>query len=144
MSTDPARRLLQLGILLFLLGLLTGFAIPVLANPRMGLSSHLEGVLNGMFLMGLGLLWPRLRLGRTGQAVAFWLVVYGTFANWAATLLSAAWAAGGAMPIAGGGRAGTVLQESVVMALLLSLSFAMIAACGVVLWGLRGGVDPAD
>ena len=39
--------LLQLGILLFLIGLLTGFVIPKLANPRMGLASHLEGVLNG-------------------------------------------------------------------------------------------------
>lgn len=49
------RRLLQAGILLFLLGLLTGFLVPFTANPRMGLSSHLEGVMNGMFLVGLGL-----------------------------------------------------------------------------------------
>lgn len=142
MSTDRGRRLLQLGVLLFLLGLLTGFAVPALANPRMGLSSHLEGVLNGMFLIGLGLLWPRLRLGPTGRATAFWLVLYGTFANWAATLLSAVWGAGGSMPIAGGGQTGTPVQETVVLALLLSLSIAMIAVCGIVLWGLRGAVDP--
>jgi hypothetical protein len=35
------------GLLLFLLGLLVGLAAPVLANPRMGVSSHIEGVLNG-------------------------------------------------------------------------------------------------
>lgn len=51
-------RLVQLGILLSLLGLLTGLVIPQLANLRMGLASHLEGILNGIFLVILGLLWP--------------------------------------------------------------------------------------
>lgn len=47
--------LFKLGLILFLMGLLTGLAVPVLKNSRMGLSSHLEGVLNGMFLALLGL-----------------------------------------------------------------------------------------
>ena len=63
--TPYGDRLLRLGVLLFLLGLLTGFAIPALANPRMGLTSHLEGLMNGMFL-SLGLLWPRLALSPVG------------------------------------------------------------------------------
>lgn len=42
--------LFTLGLVLFLLGLFTGFAVPALKNPRMALSSHLEAVLNGMFL----------------------------------------------------------------------------------------------
>jgi hydroxylaminobenzene mutase len=141
MTTRRAHRLLQLGVLLFLFGLLTGFAIPALANPRMGLSSHLEGVLNGMFLLALGLIWPRLRLGRAASALTFWLAVYGTFANWAATLLAAAWGAGRAMPIAAGAHQGTATQEAVVMGLLFSLSLAVIAVCGLVLWGLRGGPE---
>ena len=60
--TPYGDRLLRLGVLLFLLGLLTGFAIPALTNPRMGLTSHLEALMNGMFLVLLGLLWPRLAL----------------------------------------------------------------------------------
>lgn len=54
--------LFELGLALFLLGLLTGLAIPAMKNPRMGLSSHLEAVLNGMFLVLLGLLWPHVEL----------------------------------------------------------------------------------
>jgi hydroxylaminobenzene mutase len=54
--------LLQLGIILFLIGLLTGFVIPKLVNSRMGLASHLEGVLNGIFLVAVGLPWQRLNL----------------------------------------------------------------------------------
>ena len=55
-----AQRLLQLGIALFLLGLITGLAVPSLANPRMALASQIEGVMNGTFLLVLfGLRMPR-------------------------------------------------------------------------------------
>lgn len=131
-----AHRLLQLGIVLFLLGLLVGLAAPVMANPRMGLSSHLEGVMNGLFLVALGLVWPRLALSSTLQQVTFWLAVYGTFANLAATLLAALTGAGAMMPIAGG-RAGDATPEAVISGLLVSLALADIAVCLLVLAGLR-------
>jgi len=140
MKAQTGHRLVQLGFLLFLVGLLTGFAIPMMANPRMGLSSHLEGVMNGMFLIGLGLVWPRLKLGRRTRSATFWITLYGTFANWAATFLAAVWGAGAAMPIAAGSHQGSPVQEVVITGLLFSLSFAMVIVCGVVLWGLRGGV----
>ena len=60
------------GILLFLLGLLTGFLVPALANPRMGVSAHLEGVMNGSFLVILGLIWGDLRWSSKMAVAAFW------------------------------------------------------------------------
>ena len=62
MSAQPnaahfTHRLLQAGFVLFLLGLLTGFIIPAAQIPRMALSSHLEGIMNGSFLFALGLCW---------------------------------------------------------------------------------------
>jgi (hydroxyamino)benzene mutase len=51
-----------LGLVLFPLGLLPVLAVPALKIPRMALSSHLEGVLNGMFLVLLGLLWLHIDL----------------------------------------------------------------------------------
>ena len=101
------KHLLQLGILLFLLGLLTGLAVPKLKYPRMALASHLEAVMNGMFLVILGLIWPRIELSDSWLAVTFWLVVYAAYANWLATLLAATWGAGRLMPIAAGGHEGT-------------------------------------
>lgn len=131
-------RLLQLGMLLFLAGLLTGFVIPALANPRMGLASHLEGVINGMLLVLLGLLWPRLRLGAAARTATFSLALFGTFVNWATTLLAAAWGAGGPMmPIAAPGRIGPDWQETVISVLLATLSLAIVAATLLVLYGLR-------
>ena len=48
---DSKRRLIWHGMFLFLLGLLTGFAEQKFINPRMGLAAHLEGVMNGTFLV---------------------------------------------------------------------------------------------
>lgn len=128
--------LIQFGILLFLLGLLTGLAGPRLKNPRMGLASHLEGVTNGMFLIILGLIWPRLGLSHAWLAVTFWLVVYTAFANWVATLLAAAWGAGALMPIAAGTHQAAPGRERVVGFLLVSLALCVIAACALILVGL--------
>lgn len=138
-SDGLEQRLLQLGFLLLLLGLLTGFAIPLLSSPRMGLSSHLQGVLNGVLLILLGLVWSRLRLSQGARRLTFGLAIYGTFANWLATLLAAIWNAGTMIPIASGGAQSGPLQEAVISFLLLSLSFAMVALCGLLLWGLRHG-----
>jgi (hydroxyamino)benzene mutase len=144
LDTTLGHRLLQLGILLFFIGLLTGFAVPVFTNPRMGLSSHLEGVMNGIFLVLLGLVWPKLRLSRIALTIVFWLAIYGTFANWTATLLAAFLGAGASMPIAAIGHQGSPMQEAIIDFLLFSLSLAMVAVCILVLWGLRVGAKEKD
>ncbi|MGD9902985.1 MAG: hydrogenase [Vicinamibacterales bacterium] len=128
---------MQAGVGLFLAGLLVGFAVPAFANPRMGLASHLEGVMNGLFLVALGLLWPRLVLPPRLLAATFWLAIYGTVANLLATLLAAAWGAGRMMPIAAQGLLGTPWQERLIAGLLVSLSIAMVVVCLLVLAGLR-------
>jgi hypothetical protein len=48
------RRLMWHGMFLFLLGLVTGLVEQRFANVRMGLSAHLEGVMNGILLLALG------------------------------------------------------------------------------------------
>ncbi|WP_431955439.1 hydrogenase [Nocardia lijiangensis] len=129
--------LIRLGILLFLLGLLTGLAAPKLKNPRMGLSSHLEGAMNGMFLVIVGLIWSRLELSHAWLIVTFWLVVYAAYANWLATLLAAVWGAGAPMmPIAAADRTGSASQERVIGTLLISLAVSIIAGCVLILVGL--------
>jgi (hydroxyamino)benzene mutase len=132
------RQLLRFGVVLFLLGLLTGLAVPATANPRMALASHVEGLMNGMFLLLLGLLWPKLVLSPRALTLAFWFMVYGAYANWFATILAAILPAGAAlMPLAGQGHSGSAAEEAVVKVLLVSLSILMIAGCGIVLVGLR-------
>src|SRR5881392_1230411 len=101
--TRQARHLLQLGLALFLLALLVGIAVPHFAAPRLALSVHLLGVLQGTFLVAASGVWSRLSLGRTLSWLAFWLLVYGCVAAWLGNLLGAYWGAGNALlPIAAG------------------------------------------
>lgn len=130
-------RLLWHGVFLFLVGLLTGFAVPLLTNPRMGLSAHLEGVVNGLFLLVLGLIWERLILSARPRLFLFWLAIYGAYANWFTTILAAILGTSRRTPIAGVGFKGQAWQENLIDVGLISLAFAMVAACVIALWGLR-------
>jgi hydroxylaminobenzene mutase len=93
--------------------------------------------MNGLFLVVLGLVWPHLALREKASTTLFWFALYGTFANWAATLLAAFWGAGRSMPLAAGALRGSAAQELIIDALLLSLALAMVGVCVITLWGLR-------
>jgi hydroxylaminobenzene mutase len=148
-NTEPSaspiqRRLLILGAALFLLGLLTGLIPGAVANPRMGLASHLEGVMNGTFLIALGAAWGHVRLGPRAEQIAFWSLAFGTTANWLTTLLAAVWGTGRMTPIAAPGLKGLPWQEAVVSAGLIALSVAMLVGTTLVLFGFLAGGRARD
>jgi hydroxylaminobenzene mutase len=133
-------RLLQVGATLFLLALFVGIAIPAFAVPRLGLSTHLLGITQGIFLLVLGLVWPRLALAPGKARVGHGLAVYGCLAPWTANLLAAVWGAGSSMlPMAAGGARGSELQEGLIRVLLISGALALISTMVLVVWGLRRG-----
>lgn len=132
-------RLIRLGVVLILLGLATGLAAGMFANPRMGLSSHIEGVMNGILLIALGAVWENVRLGPKAERAAFWSLAYGTSVNWLTTLLAAIWGAGSMMPIAAAGRSAAPWQEAIVTAGLLSLTAGMFLGLGLVAYGVLRG-----
>lgn len=133
------QRLIQAGILLFLLALLVGLLVPRFAVPRLGLATHLLGVMQGIFLMVGGLLWPRLALTPLWSRVGPWLAVYGCFAAWTANLLAGVWGAGNTMlPLAAGTARGSGLQETLIAVALRSAALALITTAITILWGLRG------
>ena len=130
-------KLIYLGVILFLIGLIIGLIVPVFANPRMGVSSHIEGVLNGMFLIVLGLIWHKVDLSNKWLKITFWLAVYGTFANCFGILIAAIFNAGKMLGIAANGQEGKPIVEGIVTFSLLSLSVAMLVVCMTILIGLR-------
>jgi hydroxylaminobenzene mutase len=126
-----------LGMFLFLLGLITGILETQFANPRMGLAAHLEGVMNGIFLIGLGAIWTQVKLSPVLKRSAYWSVLYGTYANWGVTALAAIFGAGALSPITAPGRSAQRWQETLITLGFVSVSLAIIAASILVLWGLR-------
>ena len=131
------RRLMRNGIFLFLLGLLTGLLELRFTNVRMGLSAHLEGVMNGIFLIALGAIWTEVRLAPLVKATTYWITLYGTYVNWFTTTLAAVFGTAADSPISSAGHSGQPWQETLVGAGFLSVSVAMIASSVLVLWGLR-------
>jgi hydroxylaminobenzene mutase len=138
-ADEVRRRLIWHGLLLFLLALLVGLVVPLLTNPRMGLSAHLIGLMGGMFLMLLGLIWREHSLGPRAASVAFWSALYGSYVNLVATLLAAYWGTGWLTPIAAAGYLARPWQEFLVGFGLITLSIAMVMSCALLLWGMRRG-----
>jgi hydroxylaminobenzene mutase len=135
---DSKRRLIWHGMFLFLLGLLTGMVEQSFANPRMGLAAHLEGVMNGTFVIALGAVWNEVRLPGRWKIAAYWGMLYGTYANWAVTTLAAVFGAIAMSPITAAGReAATAWKESLITIGFTSVGIVMIASVILVLFGLR-------
>jgi (hydroxyamino)benzene mutase len=139
---SPNRRLMWHGMCLFLLGLLTGFAEQHFTNVRMGLAAHLEGVMNGTFLIALGAIWTEVRLSPLTKAITYWTVLYGTYANWLVTTLAAVFGTGALSPITAAGRSGQPWQESFVTVAFLSVGIAIVTSSVLVLRGLRAKALP--
>lgn len=130
--------LLRVGVALIFLAALLGLAVPQFAVPRLALSAHLVAILQGMFLVVMGFLWPHLSLGPRSSTWAFWLLVYQGIAAPLANVLGAAWGAGNSiLPIAAGIARGSMSQEAVINACLRSAGAALIVSLVLVLWGLR-------
>jgi (hydroxyamino)benzene mutase len=136
-----SRRLMWHGFFLFLLGLITGFAEAHVANVRMGLAAHLEGVMNGIFLIAVGAIWHHVKLAPRAKTTAFWLTLYGAYLNWVFTLLAAILGTGALSPITAPGRSGLPWQESLVTAGFMSVGMAIVLASVMILWGLRSKVS---
>ena len=136
------RRLMWHGMCLFLLGLLTGFAEPRFSNMRMGLAAHLEGLMNGIFLIALGAVWIHVSLPLRAKKVTYWIVLYGTYANWFVTTLAGVFGTAALSPITGAGHSGRPWQENLVTTGFLTVGVATVASSVLILWGLRTRVAP--
>jgi hydroxylaminobenzene mutase len=131
------RRLLGHGMFLFLLGLLTGLAEREFNNPRMGLAAHLEGVMNGLVLMVFGAISNEFVLSSRLRCAAYATALYGTYANWATTLMAAIFGTSALSPITGAAAPAGQWSEAIVTAGFTSVGLAMISSTAMLLWGLR-------
>jgi hydroxylaminobenzene mutase len=126
----PRRRLLRHGLTLFAIALVTGLAIPAFANPRAALAGHLEGVLNGMFLMIVGLAWSELGLS---DRVARWLpnvLLVGAYLNFAATTATGALGTSMATPLSGAGFSAPRPLELAMFGVFAIIAITMLAVAG--------------
>lgn len=105
------RQLMWHGMLLFLLGLITGSLEQRFTNVPMGLSAHLEGVMNGILLLALGGEWNEVRLPHPVKVTAYWTALYGTYVNWLVTSIAAAFGTAANSPITSAGAPGSAVAR---------------------------------
>jgi hydroxylaminobenzene mutase len=123
---------------LFLIGLCTGLVQPHFTNIRMALAAHLEGVMNGTFLLAVGAIWSEVRLTSRASAVAYWTLLGGTYGNWVVTTTAATLGTAALSPITGAGHSAAQWKELLVTAGFVTIGISIISASVLLLWGLRG------
>ena len=114
--------------------------------PRRGLGCrrHALSGLQSVLLLALGLVWPKLNLGAATSRIAFWTLIYSTFAVLIAYVLAAIWGAGNeTMPLAAGAAHGTALQEALIKIVAYSSAPTGLVSFALIFWGLRGSRDAA-
>jgi hydroxylaminobenzene mutase len=138
--TNAAESLCFTGVLLFLLGLLTGLAIPRCRSPRLGLSAHLTAVQSGTALLALGLLWPHLSMSPALNLILADGTSAFLYMVWLSLLLAALFGAGRGLPIAGQGVTTTPARQTVVTLLLVVGSLGVLATIAALLitWRWQG------
>jgi hydroxylaminobenzene mutase len=136
---ETERALSRAGVLLILLALVTGLAIPAFANPRQALAAHVSAILGGLLLVGLASLWSRLTLSASRRTLTMRLAIAGTYANLLGSLLAASWGTTRLTPLAGAGYGAAPWKETIAQVIQVSQGIALLVALGLVVYGLRSG-----
>ncbi|MGB3447139.1 MAG: hydrogenase [Xanthobacteraceae bacterium] len=131
------QRLLFHGMALFLIGLLTGLAEQHFTNVRMGLAAHLEGIMNGTFLLAVGAIWNEVKLPTRANVIAYWTLLGGTYGNWAVTTVAAILGTAALSPVSAAGHTAAQWQEALVTLGFVLIGLTIISASVLLLWGLR-------
>lgn len=135
------RSIIRHGFVLILLALLAGFAVPAMKVPRLGLSAHVIGLISGLLLIAVGLVWQRLRLSDKIKNVLYWMWLVVAYGNWLGTLLAAIAGGSQLMPIAGNNAMPEPVLDVLITTIIGIVSLLSISALAATIWGLRGNSD---
>jgi hypothetical protein len=143
MRTPIDLHLARHGAILLLLGMLTGFVIVNFHNRNLGNAAHLTALIGGYGLIALGLLWPKLNLGRFWSSAGAWITAASLYMNWLGLVFQGVFGSGPKAtnsPLVGStllwDRASAVVLT---IAVILSLLSVLIVRAG-----LRKLVAPTD
>lgn len=137
-SNDFKRRLLWHGVFLCTLGFIAGLFIPLYANPRTGLATHLLGITQGLFLAVIGLSYPQLKISTWLARVTYWLLFVSAYVGMLGEFLGAAFGLSRTFIVTAKGLPeGILWLENVVDTSIKTISLFVFFACFVVLYGLR-------
>ena len=121
--------LLVAGMILFLIGLLSGMLIPYYEDHRMGMSTHLVGVQNAIVLIVFGLMFSHISISAKYLSLLSALSIYSMYAIWLSVALAAT-------STVNADNSAPALKETITKILLYSGSLAIIIAAILITIGL--------
>ena len=130
------KQLVRHGVILALLGSLSGFAPMVVTNARMGVAAHVGGIMSALLLLTLGAVWSMVTLTPYRQQLAARLLAVGAYGNWAITLFASITGAKEFAPLAGAGYGATAVVEKGTLLLITTAALCTLAGLGLVFSGL--------
>lgn len=124
------------GTLLLLAGLLTGFGIGKFPSHVTGNAAHLTGLIGGFGLIGVGWLWPRLKLGPLWSQLGAWSFILSMQLSWLGLALKAAFGSAPDTPLESVGN--SAASWNLISAVFLSVGAILsVVATLIILVGLR-------
>lgn len=143
-----SRQILIHGMMLVLVGLVWGFAVPKTPHPRLALGAHIQLVSNGMLLMVLAT--AMLTLPHRVGVKSVWVMVVAAWLTWAMAMSEVAnswWGTRQTLPIAAtqaGASGGEPWQEFIVTISHLAAGLGLIIAWALLVIGfLKDTSGPA-
>jgi (hydroxyamino)benzene mutase len=135
-------RLARHGAILLLLGMLTGFVIVKFHNRGAGNAAHLTGLIGGYGLIALGLLWPKLNLGRFWSGAGAWITAVSLYLNWLGLVSKGAFGSGPKVTNSTLGGSTLLWDHAGGAALTLAVILSLLSVL-IILIGLRKLAAPA-
>ncbi|MGH7997889.1 MAG: hypothetical protein ACREPR_00245 [Brasilonema sp.] len=137
-SQEFKHTLLWHGIFICLLGFVAGLFLPLYANPRTGLATHLLGITQGVFLAVIGLSYPQLKLPLWVARANVWMLLISAYVGLIAEFLAAVFGLSRMFLITAMGLPEGIpwLETSTEIAIKGISSFILLS-CLIVLFGLR-------
>ncbi len=138
-SASEARQLLFHGGIMTLLSLLSGFTTFFALSPRIALSSHTVGLLQGAILIAVAGSWHLLNAPPKTLRIIKYTLVVGFYANWVSTQLSALWSAGrDTYPVNGKDMpAGAASWQDLTVTVLGFLSVLALVSAVLIIWAAK-------
>jgi hydroxylaminobenzene mutase len=120
-------RLVHHGIILVVLGLLSGFATILVPAPNMALAAHTIGIIQGTLAIALAFLWPALTSNGYRLTLTRLSILIGFYCNWLGALLAGVWSAKKMAIVSGSTMPDTAVPwQEIVVAVLLNASILVL------------------
>src|SRR5688572_28257813 len=126
-ANEVARFMARSAAILIFVSLLTGFLVAAAmtgkapADAHGALAAHLNAMLGGFWILGVGWTLPFLRFDERGLRRLAWAIIVPNYANWLVTLVKAFWRVAG-VDYVGEGKNDTIFGLLTFLVVLPSLA----------------------